>query len=398
MRIPVLALFILSALTLGAQVSPDLRAADIIARNAPDSVQATPDGLGKYFAAMFSGQKYRVRAIFCWTASSISYDASKFSDPFHFQGTEELAARTMQTRSAVCQGYTAVFKALCDRCNIRAYIVNGYTRQNGHITNISHSWVIALIDSAFYGFDPTWGGGYMVRNRFVRHFNEEFFMIRPGDLIRDHMPFDPMWECLPYPVSNLEFTGGLTEPEVKQARFYYADSIPVYIALPVAEQYKSSLRRLENAGITNKLLREWEKYLQECIANESVNKQNVVRNKYVRQFNDAVADYNHSISLFNGYIDYWNRGFLPSRPELEIVAMLDSCYYYIDASKSSLSQVVPDNDEIRQSIDQLRQAIDIASGNLDRQKTFLKVYFNTEPAYRSQLFRTYNGAGFPNRK
>jgi hypothetical protein len=398
MKILIIAFFTLCLFSLHAQVGSDLRAADVIALNAPDSVQSSVDGLGRYFSRSFSSQKFRARAIFSWTAMEISYDIANISKVNNTTGFDELVEKTMQTKSAVCQGYTAVFKALCDKCGIRAYVVNGYTRQNGHINDISHSWIIAVIDSMWYGFDPTWGGGYMIRGKYVRHFNEGFFMIKPEVLINDHMPFDPMWECLDHPVNNQDFTNGRIISTVSSNAFAWSDSIAAWQGMSVKDQCQASLRRLEIAGITNNLLQDWAKYLGDCITNGKLNVQATARNKYVKQFNDAVASYNQSIYLFNQYIDYWNRRFTPLKPELEIVEMLDSCYYYLNSSKKSLSQVLPQDEDMQQGTEQLQQAINLARENMDKQKVFLKIYFNTSPEYRIELFKNYNGAGFPTNK
>jgi hypothetical protein len=53
---------------------------------------------------------------------------------------------------------------------------------------------------------------------------------------------------------------------------------------------------------------------------------------------------------------------------------------------------------MKQSTDQLKIAVDVAKENLDKQKTFLKIYFNTDPQSRPMLFKKYGKSGLPSLK
>ena len=380
---------------LHAQVVNKFKAADVIALNAPDTCQSSLTSLGRYFSSAFKNQSLRARAIYTWTALNISYDVANMGKVTAATPYDDLVARTMQTHTAVCQGYVSIFKALCDVCGIDAFIVQGYTCQNGHVNELSHSWIIAVIDSSWCGFDPTWGAGYMNNGSYKRFFNDQFFMIRPEDLIRDHMPFDPMWECLTSPVNNPEFIGEKASSRGSPDIFVFADSIRAYNKLNPRDQCSAALRRMETAGIVNNLLVEWSGYLRDCVANEKHNADATLKNSYVRQFNDAVASYNNCIYAFNQYVDYWNRQFIPSKPEPEIVDMLNLGYSYLDSCKKSLAAVVAGDPDMKQSTDQLKVAIDVAQENLDKQKVFLKIYFNTDPQSRPMLFKKYGKSGLP---
>jgi len=391
----IVAFLLLCGIPIYAQVAGEFKAADIIALNAPDTCQSSLTSLGRYFSSSFKTQSLRARAIFTWTAMNITYDVANMGKVNAATPFDELVSNTMQTHKAICQGYVSVFKALCDVCGIEAFIVQGYTRQNDHINALSHAWIVAMIDTSWYGFDPTWGSGYMNNGRYKRFFNDQFFMIRPEVLIRDHMPFDPVWECLTSPLNNQEFTNGEVSSPGRQGAFAYADSIKVYVSLSAKDQCSAALRRLEAAGITNNLLADWSTYLRNCVANENHNADATEKNKYVRLFNDAVASYNNCIYAFNQYADYWNRQFKPTRPEPEIVDMLNLCYSYLDACTKSLDNVIAGDPAMKQSTDQLKIAVDVAKENLDKQKTFLKIYFNTDPQSRPLLFKNYGKSGLP---
>ena len=64
---------------------------------------------------------------------------------------------------------------------------------------------VLYITMSWYFVDPTWGSGYLSDGRFVKQINNFYFMTKPKDMIRSHMPFDPLWQFLYNPVTNQEF-------------------------------------------------------------------------------------------------------------------------------------------------------------------------------------------------
>lgn len=395
MRLLLIVLLVQLSGIIYSQSAGEWKAADIIALNVPDSCQVSAVSLGKYFSGAFKSKAMRARAAYTWTSANISYDLKNLNKTNAASPYDELVTKTLSTRKAICQGYASVFKAICEACGINAYIVNGFTRQNGHINDISHAWVVAVIDSGWYGFDPTWGSGYLNRGRFVRQLNPQFFMLKPGELIRDHMPFDPMWQCLQHPLSTRDFLDGRTTAAENGRGFAFRDSISAYMAMPLSSQCQSAFRRMEECGIVNSLQMEWSNYLRECIRNEKLNQSNSEKNRYVRQFNSAVSNFNQCITAFNRYVDYFNGSFYPNRPEVEVIAMLDVCYAFLDSCSYQLTAVIATDEDIKQGIEQLRKASEEARKNVDQQMLFVKIYYNTDPVSRPGLFKNYSKLGFP---
>jgi hypothetical protein len=378
-----------------SQTVTEWKAADVIAMNVPDSSRRSAVSLGTYFSHTFKSPSMRARAAYTWTATSLSYDVGRMHNIGAVPADDDLVAKTLESRKALCQGYAAVLVAILSECGIEAFTVNGFTRQNGRINEISHAWVIARIDTAWYGFDPTWGSGYLNKNRFVRSFNPQFFMIMPAVLIRDHMPFDPVFQCLTHPLSTRDFLDGLSQASVTGDPWMFADSLRSWDELSQLSKCQASLRRLQESGVVVSLQMEWENYLKECVRNGKINQSNKEKNLYVRQFNAAVLSFNNCITAFNRYVDYFNGGFYPNRPVIEVKGMLDVCYAYLDSCEMNLTTVIAADPDISQSKAQLQSAVNSTRKNLDQQMVFVKIYYNTDPVARPGLFKQYNKLGLP---
>ena len=368
---------------------------DAIARAAPDSAETSIQKLSAYFNANLHSQKELIRAFYFWTANEILYDVENM---FTFRSAEDparLVVQTLQERKAVCQGYAEFFHELCENAGIESYIVPGYTRQNGSVVTINHAWVLARIDTGWYFFDPTWGSGFLLNGKFIRRFTSEYFMVTPAVFIKSHMPFDPMWQCLYHPVTSAEFSRGTLPGKNPGPNFSFPDSIAEYEQLPKSEKFSETFRRVQQNGVNNNSIFEYQRYLRQNIEVEEANRQNDLQNQRVMLFNEAVDHYNTASVLFNYYINYWNRQFKPTRPDAEIRKMIDTCNYHLAESRRILASIIPREETLSQNMEVLLQAIRENQKHVDEQGSFLTDYFNTPKAFRGSLFRKYTWMGVP---
>jgi Transglutaminase-like superfamily len=152
----------------------------------------------------------KVRAIFSWIATHISYytrrpayeaHASVRTRPENFlaTGEEDLAEAVLQTRTAVCNGYARLFQTMCIYAGVRAELITGYAsggtgRFAGKFTT-NHYWNAVYTDSAWHLIDVTWASGYSSYsgNSFIANFNPIYFYSDPVEFSRDHFPDDLSW-------------------------------------------------------------------------------------------------------------------------------------------------------------------------------------------------------------
>jgi len=184
---------------------------------------AKADSLAKQLALLGKTDGEKVRAIFRWITEHIDYNVMPFGQrkniPRRFYKepedssvalpplNERVAAKVLNTGVAFCEGYSRLFKTLCDHAGIKAEVIYGYARTNNNRKfAVNHAWNSVYIDSSWYLLDVTWASGVVsYGNEYIRQYNDFYFLTPPSDFIRDHYPEDPQWTLLKDPPVYREF-------------------------------------------------------------------------------------------------------------------------------------------------------------------------------------------------
>jgi transglutaminase/protease-like cytokinesis protein 3 len=189
----------------------DFQAIDEHARNAPASVTGNIEELAAYLVKPATNDVEKVRSFYVWIAENISYDVQAFLKGVMLQYSPE---EVLQKRKAVCQGYSGLFKALCEAVGIECKLIAGYSKGYGYVpkksfTNSDHAWNAVYLNNRWHLLDVTWGaGGINDKQKFVKEFNEAYFLTDPVTFVFKHLPLDPMWQLLDCPVSIQDFAKG----------------------------------------------------------------------------------------------------------------------------------------------------------------------------------------------
>jgi len=184
----------------------------------------TPDSLARFITANYATELERVRAAYSWITSHIAYNTriykpGKVSMQYPFDpmdtatvwpsGDEMTARKVMLRRTAVCDGYSKLFKVVCEYAGVEAAIVHGYGRTGGMGSlkfRTNHTWNAVRIDSIWHVLDVTWAAGYLnFRDDFVADQNDHYFLTPPDRFIEDHYPEELRWTLLTQPPTLSEF-------------------------------------------------------------------------------------------------------------------------------------------------------------------------------------------------
>ena len=183
------------------------------ARNAPTHVTYDVKKLTSYLTKPATSNRQKVRSFYVWITENIAYDVRMFLhyDPNRYQ--KVLPNEVLKQRKAVCQGYAELFQVMCHLSDIPSRLIPGYSKgvnvEKNSFTRADHAWNAVKIDSQWYLLDVTWGsGGLNDQLKFVKKFNESYFLTDPQTFVRDHMPIDPVWQLLDCPVSMQSFVAG----------------------------------------------------------------------------------------------------------------------------------------------------------------------------------------------
>ena len=186
----------------------------------------TLDSLSKALTLPYSTDLEKVRSIFRWITEHISYkvrgplylrrpapmlldepdDTSSVLKPL----SERVALNVFKRREAVCDGYTRLFKTLCDYAGLPSEIIHGHARtdfnRSGQQFLSNHAWNAVYIDSAWRLLDVTLASGYIsFRDEYVKKYDDYYFFTPPEHFVRDHYPDELRWTLLDNPPTVKEF-------------------------------------------------------------------------------------------------------------------------------------------------------------------------------------------------
>ncbi len=361
----------------------------------PASQTNTTQDIASYVSSHFKTDSDKLRAIFAWTATSIEYDIDKMF-LIRFDETEqEKINRAMATHRGVCANYAAIFNDICVKAGLHCYVISGYTKYNGYASYLSHAWCAAAIGNQWYIFDPTWGSGYLSGGKFVKQLDNKYYKVPPAQIIKSHMPFDPMWQFLNYTVSNQEFFDGKTALDRTKPYFSYTDSINAYMQMDSISQLQATARRIEANGVKTSLVYDRLGHVKSLIEYKKKVNENAQYNQNSDTYNSATADYNDCVNAFNDFIKYRNEQFKPSKPDTEIQAMIDLASEKLKSAKTKLKSINNPTGNIGSLKATLWKYLDDLSDRVDEQREFLRSYFPKSKLGRKTMFRKYTWFGVP---
>lgn len=157
----------------------------------------------------FSSDIEKVRAIYTWLASNISYDLEKFYKGdtqinFSYVDEQDLQQKlnavtthtineTMRSKKAVCEGYAQTFKKVSELLNIPSLFITGYSKASVKDIGIKpaqedHAWNAVRIKGKWHLLDVTWGAGTIENRQWKHRFNDFFFLTHPEIFSVSHFP------------------------------------------------------------------------------------------------------------------------------------------------------------------------------------------------------------------
>ncbi|MGB5099901.1 MAG: transglutaminase domain-containing protein [Methanothrix sp.] len=179
------------------------------ALNAPSSAQASVEKLAAYLIEPAKNDREKARAIFRWITENIDYDLEAY-----FTGNIGSTNYTdvLKSRRSVCIGYSDLFSSLAQEAGLEVVKIRGYGKGYSYRPGDSftgpfnHAWNAVKINGSWYLIDTTWGAGYVSGDgKYVRKFDDHYFMTKPSQFIFNHFPEDARWQLLDETVSKDEY-------------------------------------------------------------------------------------------------------------------------------------------------------------------------------------------------
>ena len=345
----------------------------------PASATTSTQAIANYINANFKTETDKIRAVFYWTSSNISYDvANMFAVNFN-ETEQEQIAKTLRTKKGVCIHYAVVFNALSQKIGIQSYIIEGYTKQNGKVSELAHAWVAAKVDKKWCIFDPTWGSGYVNNGRFSKKINNYYFKAQPDKIIASHIPFDYLWQFSNYPITNGEFYEGKILINKNKKYFDFEKEIAKYNDLSEADQLVASAERIEKNGLKNTMILErYEGKKQQLTY--------LRQNTNIEKLNAIVNEMNLAVVLLNDFIHYRNNKFKPALSDVEISSMIETPIAKLNKCQNDIYSVGAVGNKNASNVESIKKSIGAALAQAEEHSLFVKKYLSASKIVRKTMF------------
>lgn len=342
----------------------------------PVAYAQSMDSVSNYIKSNFETESDRIRAVFYWTANTISYDTENMFLVNFEEKPQDRVVKTLNIKKGICIDYANVFKEIANLLGMKTFVIQGYVKTNGVVNNLAHVWNASKIDNKWYLFDPTWGSGYVINGVFTRRINNEYFKVDPEIMINSHMPFDYLWQFRDYPITNQEFIEGVYLGDDAKQKFDFVNEIARLESLSRVEQCKESIVRIEKGGMKNQHVSQAYINKKRELMFEEDNVRRVKFEKVQAKFREVANQFSMSIIELNKFVDYRNKRFQPSLPDKEIKRMLQEPIDRLSNTKDSILYLEENIDEQnRANLNNLKrsiaQALDSAGGHLQFVNAYL---------------------------
>lgn len=343
----------------------------------PDSLTSY-EAIADYLTNDLNTETEKARAIYIWIANNIKYDLTQINSNKRYVSDQEIIDEALNDRKGVCQHYSELFLAMSKSVGLKSYLISGYTRDvSGEIADLSHAWNGIIIDSNYYYLiDVTWAAGYELNGKYVHKFRDKYFLNLPKDFIKDHMPFDPIWQFIDNPINNHDFISKDFSKLDKKGNFAYKDSIQRYENQNQLEQLENSNRRIVASGLKNNLI---QKQVDENILQ--------ITN---RKYNLAIDTLNFGIDSYNLYVTHKNRRFRnPKLEDSRVKELIENAEYGVYTANDIFYGLFSSNNELNEMINDVRERMPKLISDLEREIDFVERYLNKWKPLRIFMFLTY---------
>ncbi len=219
-------------------------------------------------------------------------------------------------------------------------------------------------------YDPTWDAGFVNSGRFISKIETKYFQVIPEDFIQTHIPFDPLFQFLNYPVTYKEFLKGNTGINIHKDYFNFMDSISLYQKTDSLSKYLAALSRIERNGVP--AAKSGIKMKQIKMEVELI-----YQDRDMAFYNEAVADYNYAISIFNSFITYRNNQFEPAKKDDEVQKMFNDIIKQVSEANLRLNEVNSSKAILTLDTGDIQKKLNDLTTHVHEQEIFFKNYLNT---------------------
>lgn len=352
----------------------------------PDSVTRTSASMAAWLVSHCENKTAILRSLYIWMSSHISYDVVNTFQPGYYKDTADAINKTLQTRTAVCEGYASLYMDVARRAGIPAMMVTGYPMTNGRPDNASHAWVAVQPDNEWKMVDPTWGSGSVTNNKYTPRLNWKHFLADPHEYLKTHVPFDPLFQFSEYPLRHDEIRDGKWGGGTDQPVFVFRDTLAAFNKMPALAKSENMAARIGRSGVTNQLISAELTFLINQLTVARQNAGIMEQNRVADQINECSRLYNRLTNTFNDYVNFRNKQFSPVRPDEEIREWIDGMSRQSDEVERKARRLSVTDPGNRRVLLEVLEANTQLKRRIADEQAFVAKYIKTGKMFRKSLF------------
>lgn len=347
----------------------------------PKEYTYSPDSLALYIDMNYNNDDDKLEALYDWIIHNMSYNVY-ITFKSNNEAPDELKeiCQSLRKREGVCRQFALIFQYVANQLCIPAFMVNGYTRSSNTISPYPHAWCIAKVGKEWYCYDPTFDMGYTRNQRFVSDPKKDYYRMAPQTFVRNHMPFDPIFQALSQPLYYQTFDKGekvqAARPEVN-----FNDSIIDFCHQTPLEQTRHSIQRVRKNGEANRLI---DYYLELSESNLNIYIINQVRATFIEamRLQNLAEDKRRDMArkIKSGFKDM---------DDAQIDQLMKECSGSIEQSDALWRSVKEVPEIYKENFSQLRLYIDRTIDRVRQVNEIGAQYLATKPNKRKSFIRSY---------
>ncbi|TAD95706.1 MAG: hypothetical protein EAZ97_15075 [Bacteroidetes bacterium] len=217
---------------------------------APTSVQH----LANYLSKPYSDELSKVRSIYMWVSTKISYDHAVLKNRSLYA---ENNIDVIRRRKGICENFATLFQELCQKSGIEVQKIHGYAKGVGYKKGeyyegkTNHAWNKVKIDGNWYLIETTWASGSQGY--------EFYFLADPYILIGSHYPEHREDQLLENSMEAIQFEElEMTYPSRSNAYSSYAVKIAKVHKQKIEreiEEFRQKLSKIQPKTVSKTLAR-----------------------------------------------------------------------------------------------------------------------------------------------
>lgn len=174
------------------------------------SVEQSIAVLADYLAPARFSPADKAWSIFIWIGDRIAYDVDAYLRG-QARDTTITADDVLRRRTAVCDGFAALFSAIASAAGLEVTTIQGYAKAYGvaefsAFSTPNHAWNMVSIDGRWHLIDPTWGAGHVFQDRYAKQLDTVYFLGQIEELKFTHWPIDANWrQMMGFTLSKSQF-------------------------------------------------------------------------------------------------------------------------------------------------------------------------------------------------